>query len=193
MGLGDSIKEVYRKVVKKFPEIDEKDVSITFDFFAGYVAFTSIDAKKFILNGEVVVKPTLYVGPNFFLLSDREMEMAIAHELGHYKRERGYSNNVLRRKTNFIKTMHNYSSMHLEDYLCACKKEGHKIERLKKWNMLNELYADNEAVRAGYYKELLSFLEDMVREYDHCYGGVHPMYTGLLKDRIKNLKRKKRT
>lgn len=192
MGLDDSIKGIYRKVVKKFPEIDEKEVSIAFDFLAGYVAFTSIDTYKFISHGEIAVKPTLYAGPSFFLLSDREKEMAIAHELGHYKREKGCSTAVLRRKTNFLKNMHDYSSMYLEDYLCACKKEGHKIERLKKWNALNEVYADNEAVRAGYYNEMRSFLLDMKREYDHCYGGVHPILMDLLKDRIKNLKRKKR-
>lgn len=158
------MKGLVRSVIEKEPTIKEEEIKIMYKspllirILFGENSLLSIAPSykfSFFLGKRVKsVRAKIIVGPNFLeesIYTHEEKKAAMAHELlGHYKRDK-------RRKTREI--VSNCSSLKLQ--LGGIMKKRHNINRLKKWSLLDEIYADNAAADAGHGKNILSFLRKM--------------------------------
>lgn len=138
----EKIYPIYEKAIKRFPEIKE-EIKIRYyplEKNIGLIVFYKSD-----LTGRITATPTLFIGPFFLALwNDKEREIQIAHEIGHYIHKRKHLNPVrLERQMKWRAQLKIYNRE--PDYF-----EEHRIRRLKKWNRMYELLADRHVVEAGY-------------------------------------------
>ena len=129
---------IYREVVKNFPNVKEDEIKITYDscgfYGAGYGALNEEKTKK---------EPGMFVGRYFFNLTREEQEGAMAHEIGHHETMKDYTIPSLRR---IAKWTGMYNANLIPD------SRPHWKERLKKWYILNEMAADNRIAKTKYGK-----------------------------------------
>ena len=183
------LKSLYSKVVEKFPEIKESKIKLSYSGLFDYVCFLIIDEKKFIEEKKVVIDPSITTGPKFFDFTEEEKETSIAHEIGHYAR---YKKNLNKKKIK--QTLKRNSTVQQYAYNSAFQlleergfEADHKLRRLKKWYLLEELYADNKAIEAGYGKPLLKILQ---KHFANYFSNLSSFHKKELDIRIKNLEEK---
>ncbi|MFH1211291.1 MAG: hypothetical protein V1645_05260 [archaeon] len=143
----------YDNVLKRFPEVEKGEVKIEYHAAMKNGAFTAvIDIEEYESRGNLVRKPKMIVGPRFEdEMNKREQDAVLAHEFGHYIRDREYSTDQL-----IAQMARNRELNQWLDF----EKNGstpHRIKRLKKWYILHELYADKTAAQRGYKHSLLAF------------------------------------
>ena len=147
------IAKLYIKVIKDFPEVKESEIELNYNPFSGLASFSLIDHLRYRSLGEIVFKPTLQIGLNFFKFKDEDKEAIIAHELGHY-----ISNKKLSNKRIDSRMRHNQELWNLEYALnnnLPSPFNEHKTKRLKQFKIARENKANKEAAKAGYGKTLL--------------------------------------
>ena len=145
------LESLYRKVVEDFPEIEEEKIDIR---------YVSLNYNIEIIMGErdliyeKLEKPRIVAGIDFFNYSVEEQESAIAHELGHYIREK--DKDPVRMKG--LSDLQNKLSEWEEGYIYLGRR---KVERLKYAYLRREIAADNWAVKKGYAEGLLKVLNKL--------------------------------
>jgi len=168
----DKLKRIYQKVVKNFPEIEKDDIRIEFERVPHDIGIAMIDYERYEAKGEVIRDPTIYVGLYFFGFKEKEMEAAIAHELGHYMHYKNFSTDMLRR---------------LIKWVIASNEMSYTNKRIQKWSLMDEIYADEQALKAGYGKPLISSLKHVLQTY---YKTLPQIGKKELNVRIENLEKK---
>jgi hypothetical protein len=162
-GLLNSAYTLYKKVVKDFLEIKEGEIKLDYNHFVGSVGFSLIDLEKYDVLGEIVLKPTLVIGPFFPFFTQEEKEASIAHELGHYMYDKKLSNVRIE-----ARLKHNEELWHLENALnnmLPSPFTEHKTKRLKQFRIAKENQANKEAAKAGYGAKLLNLY---INSYPHA-------------------------
>jgi len=178
-----NFKKIYKKVLKKFPEIRKNEIELNYrraePFFLTTISMydhSKLDSENIDAidsRGGIKKEPLLNYGDGLFLvLLDDEIEAVIAHELGHYLCFKGYDSDkfkqVIKRKTELFQNT---------------ELDTHRIRRLKQWSIAREAYADRKSAEAGYGEILLKLLKKL---YD-------PTITGHAKEehdaRIENLEK----
>lgn len=189
--LEGKFKRVYLEVLEKFPWAGEDEVTLRYNPFIFIISFLDVDPYILMGAGQLVKSPYLLASDDFFTVFDDEQKKAIiAHELGHYKRSKGYSLEKLTMHAKFKEQLFSFYSLN-HDYkemlLDSDKKLCQKINRLVKWRLLDEMHADDEAVKAGYKEPLLSALERTLKEYGDLIGDQG---REMVVERVKNIKKR---
>lgn len=164
--LEKELKEMYLKVVKKFPQIKESEITIKYP--------TNVIAGITLVQGKNGFHGRLDASKFFFDdyqlgFTDEEREAVIAHELGHYDY---YKKNFNSRRINRIVKWNNKSHLYDEFptffYMVGLfsKRTRRNIKRLEKWYMMTEMYADSKAAEAGYDRQISSALEKLSYHID---------------------------
>lgn len=169
------LKDEYLKVVKNFRDVKPGDIKTEYLFqMPDYLGLFPL------INDEGRYEPIIIAGRYFFEVDKKKRAACLAHEIGHHYRCKDYTSKALQRVTQHYSEIPCYMEHHA-DVL------GHRMERLRKWSLAYEIYADNKAVEAGYGKPLLSFLQKIISEY---YEFLPFIAKSTSKDRIKNLEEK---
>ena len=168
------VRKLYQEVIKNFPDVKEDEIKIAYDNTLPYIASISADCTW------------IYLGENFFkLLSKEEQKVCIAHELGHYIRDKNNHPNKIKRHDKWLREYRFILDHRILSSLS--KKKRHKKKRLQNWYILNECYADNQTIEAGYGHLNLKVLKRIKKRYI-------PLHDSLIKKeikaRIKNLEAK---
>jgi len=149
--------QTYKRVLEKFPEIREDELEFRMiylipNFVAG---LTLYDRVKYAKTGEITGKPALNFGYEFFNLNPKEQEVVIAHELGHYKKDRKKNHEELKKLAKRLTKL--YTAM------TGCGEQLDPLEAklIKQWGTARELYADKQVVKIGLGKELLELYKRM--------------------------------
>ncbi|MDP2908873.1 MAG: M48 family metalloprotease [Nanoarchaeota archaeon] len=184
-------KKVYLEVLEKFPWVGKDEVTLKYNPLIFIISFLDVNPYILMGTGQLVKSPYLLVSDDFFTVFDDEQKKAIiAHELGHYKRSKDYSLEKLTMHAKFKDQLFSFYSLN-HDYKemlrNSDKKLGRKIDRLEKWRLLDEMHADNKAVKAGYKEPLLSALERTLKEYGDCIGDPG---RNMVVERVKNIKKR---
>ena len=153
-------KDLYKKVVKLIPGVEEKELRIKYSKHPklDYAGLFLMDEWLYTKFKIIVKRPKIGIDQKFMDLENSEQEAIIAHELGHYKRERRYNTKELKTLLTRLNKMHGL----FDDR----KISPHNGARLIQWYVLHEIYADNVAIDAGYGQPLLSFLKKMYQVYE---------------------------
>ena len=145
----DNIKRTYFKVCKKFPLIKKGEVKLRFN--------PEVKLAGLWIE-EVLTNPLLDFGILLFKRSDEEKEAIIAHELGHYIciTEHYKTPKMIERMLRWMNILNNHE---FKTFWGGYSVESPKIRRIKDWTLIHEIYADNQAVKAGYGEKLLATLK----------------------------------
>jgi len=154
----EKFQKAYHNVALKFPEIRHSEIKLECkpdEYFL--IKLQPFNEEEFGKTERIIKEPKISVGKEFFKLKDDEQEALIAHELGHYMREKDSTpykmgRTVLRKVGLFILN-HN-----IEQYIHMLTPA--RTKRLKQWSLMHEISADNYAVRAGYAKQIYKLLKD---------------------------------
>lgn len=172
----EEIKKTYSKVVKKFSGIKKNEIKLVYlDSLDDYAIMSPYYGTSLLHY----YRPTLYVGGLIFELEKKEREAIIAHELWHYKRLKCYSLEKFEREIVWSKEIGSYTSKMLT-------KKKHRADRLAKWHFLCESYADKEAARLGYKKQIISSLKKICKDNPN----MPPLAKQVNNMRIKKLEEK---
>lgn len=178
----EKIKEmdkIYSKVVKKFPEIKKKEITLKYQAPVCYAELRLIDPIEYFVWHKLIKYPVIAAGCMFFEVNRGEREAIIAHELGHYKRHKKSNINKIKKHINMFQEVGIYKLIE------TGTNPNHKMKRMIKCLTMHELYADQEAIKAGYSKSLLSFLERILNRHE---DELSRLQREELRLRIKNLK-----
>lgn len=197
-----SLKKSYLEVVKKFPSIQEEDISIIYKP-GEYVAIRFKDLFELVYGGRSTKKAVIYFDPYFSKVYCREDEAKaiIAHELGHYEHKTRGSLKAFRRRMLWDLVYDTFHEVHsgnnkimlenlrisnssLDKYVFKQLQDEKRLARLEKCQQLEELYSDNKTVEAGYGKAMLSVSKKMFNRDKDL--GPDPFFEA----RIKNLEEK---
>jgi len=194
----DSARKDYLNVIKNFPDIDKNEVRIVYEprgiDIGGLICVdyeiwegNTIVAKK--VDGKKVIKPAVLVGADFFDLTEKERRGVIAHELGHYRHFA--KNPTLERieRTNSWEKYFNKIKLNEMGKIPESIFNKHKFNRIRKWHMLGEIYADTAAAEAGYGEGLLSMLKNLYEIDKATDFGSTPTNKKEVEARIENLEK----
>lgn len=185
----ERFKKMYSKVVKKFPNIKNDEITLCFDPFVSYAEISLFDNIRIFHENEYVFDPKLSIGLSFFSkFNDKEREAVIAHELGHYDYRTRYRDlNRMKKVTKWVMDVNDYNMDVLKVKIISLfnKKKKHRIERLQGWYIMYELYADKKAAEAGYGKQMLAVLKKILPEYHR----LPPIFQKEITARINHLER----
>ena len=124
-------------------QVDEKELEIDLYIFEDYLAIET-NYKFSLFRNLKSLKGKFSVGKYFFSFPLLEQEACIAHELGHYK------NNKRTKKLKYLREMQSWQRQYEGE-----EPRRYSFERLRKWKILKEISADNQAFEAGYGKPYL--------------------------------------
>ncbi len=179
----ETYKKMYSEVLKKFPHISEGEIKLKFEPSTKDIIGISI-LEDDMLN------PEIYMFKYFSNLTEDEKKAVIAHEIGHYYHyvKKHYNIKRTQRLTKFFEEAAFYNAHQRISKILGfiSKKQKHKIKRLQKWYILQEIYADNKAAEVGYGEHVLSAIKDLVND------GYEPVYKEEFQARVKNLEEKLR-
>jgi len=185
----EQFRDIYKSVLKKFPDIKEEEIGINPKIFGVYyIGISATIRKPPAYKWEPC--PLLHIVPRFFELTQEEQEATLAHELGHYVH---YKKNLdikrLLRQDKWKERMEYYDSSikSLDEIKDLGKSEQHELKRLQKWRVLDECFADTEAAKAGYGKVVLKLLKHLKEK--HPLVDSQPLFKLEVDERIKNLER----
>jgi len=182
----ESAKDRYRSVLKRFPEINEDEIEIGYDFSTPYACIGCYNDTS---KGDTVLKFIVLVGPFFFeLFDDGEKEAVIAHELGHYIYKKNHDSSKTERLLDEFEQLESYYKRKNSEekiIITYSDKEKRRIKEIQDLYNTYEIYADNEAVKRGYGKQKLSALEKIVKKH---YDYLDQMSKEAVKARIERLK-----
>lgn len=182
------LERAYSKVVEKFPSIKKEELKLKYSDNLEYVIFLMVDEEKFLKEQKLVIDPSITVGSKFLSFTEEEKESAITHELGHYSRYKRSSPKKIEKSMFYTSLLNVYASNPAMWTVEEMDKEiRHKMGRVKKWHYMQEVYADNKAVEAGYGKVLINVL---TRHLDKYGMMLVPVHRDELTIRIKNLEEK---
>lgn len=169
----EEFERVYSRVVEKFPEIKKEELKLKHMDDFEYVSFLMIDDKKYLEENKIVIDPSMIVGAKFLEFSEEEKEASIAHELGHYTRYKKSSPKKVGKSILYAYIMSVYANSpemwQLEEMDSNIR---HKMKRVKKWHFMQEVYADNRAIEAGYGKVLINVLTRHLKKYSMAFAPV---------------------
>lgn len=179
LGIKQELENIYLKVVEKFPEIKKEGIKIKYD--PARHGFAFIDKKYFsrLFSKNLRVHATIIAGDLFFRLNYAMQEANMAHELGHYKDSaRNLNPNRIIRRVRWNKEADDYEKLSKDKWL-------------RKWNILQEIYADNRAAEKGYEIPLLAFLKTVLEKFSFFPGDYYKsiILTEMSTARINNLER----
>jgi len=166
----ESAKKSYLKVVDRFENINKDDIEVV--YAPEFVSLGGLMILEYeVINNKLTPKivddkmnlnPTLMIGEYFFNLPHNEREAIIAHELGHYHHfnknptlERAIKMDARERAYKYLTIMEQYNPDEITSHLS---------KQLKKWHTLHEVYADNQAAKAGYAIPSLNLIRNI---YEH--------------------------
>ncbi len=182
---------LYKKISPNFPSIVH-DFSFEYDPSELIIFSMFNDLNKKMDN--LTIKPKIRVGDRFFLLSPKEHEATVAHEIGHYLYFMKHPHiNRWKRMLRWNKEFYDYLyskglSRKIKDAIIFWSfKKRMKISKIEKWIIMKEIYADNIAFEAGYGETSLKLLK---RVKNNLYNNSDPLYQIELNARIKNLEEK---
>lgn len=182
------LERAYSRVVEKFPCIRKEELKLKYSNNMEYVIFLMVDEEKFLKEQKLVISPSITVGSKFLSFTEEEKESAIAHELGHYSRYKRSSPKKIEKSMFYTSLLNVYAGNPAMWAVEEMDKEiHHKMGRVKKWHYMQEVYADNKAVEAGYGKVLINVL---TRHLDKYGMMLVPVHRDELTIRIKNLESK---
>jgi len=174
------IHDMYRSVVKSFVDIfdmKEDEIKIRYkkdmDGTASYHHILHTRAAKILLKSD------------FFYLSKEEQKGLMAHEIGHHIEYKECSIPKLKRKAKWSRMYE--GSRKIPD------SRPHWRKRIEKWGILNEMAADNNAVKAGFGKQILERYKRLYSEYnDYSNFGKKRLdkYHKVLEKMLANLEQK---
>lgn len=153
----EKFEKIFSGVVKSFSEIKEGEIKFEYDSSLNSYAYTSFFDYS---SNPKRSNPRVIAGRIFSNLGDWEKEAILAHELGHYCRMKSYSAKRLERVAEWFHKACFYTIDHTRYSILR-----HKIERLQKWSNLNETYADNLALKAGYGNQILQALKETYKRH----------------------------
>lgn len=147
---------IYKEVVSKIPSVEEKELRTELSNDIQYATLCMTDLNAYQKKEQFVRDPKIYVGPKFFELSEDKQIAAIGHEIGHYKHEKGITDDELEQY------MANKTALrlHLEQEKLLPTEE---VEKFIQEIILNETRADNCTAEIGYGQPLLEFLTERYR------------------------------
>lgn len=181
------MRNTYLEVLKDYPKIKGDETRLRLNKNTNFIQ-VSITYNEKINDGTPFKIPTISFGPYFLTLSEEEQKACIAHELGHLDYWTENCNpNAIMRKSKWCDDAEFYDK-HIWISLITSTLSGksrRRIERLQKRYIMIEIRADNEAVKAGYAKPLLSIL----KRISLSYGGQFQTYKEEVDARINNLER----
>lgn len=185
---GMELEKIYLRTLENFPEIRKEEIKIKYSRFEGYSYMLMVDPYKFMYKNEVVVDPMIIIGDKFLESDEQEKEAMLAHELGHYCRYKigRQSINKIRQNGNRNILVKKYNYSFTQIVINLNPKIRHRVKRLQKWKMLQELYADKRAAEAGYGKGIVKLLE---KHYSQYYKMLQPTGREEIEIRIRNLKK----
>ena len=183
---GTGLEKTYLRTLENFPEIGKEGIKIRYLGLTDYAYMLMVDPYKFLYENEVVVDPMIIIGDKFLESDEQEKEAMLAHELGHYCRYKKYSIHKIRQTVKRNTLVKEYDDAFTEIVTIIDPKIGHMVKRLRKWNMLQELYADKRAAGARYGKSLIKLLE---KHYSQYYEILQPRMREEVETRIRNLKK----
>lgn len=187
----------YSALSKEFGLIRNGVVRMEYGSDVTVAGFSPIDDYEFLYNTRLVKDPSITTDKNFLKFNKGERLSIIAHELGHYDFYcNAPSSECLRRRMLWNITHYmdrDYLDSLLEggadikvlEYLTRYKYDDKRTARLKKWNLMKELHADNKAIDSGYGKELLSMLKKAHKKWRSRLADEN-----VIIKRIKNLEYK---
>ena len=158
------LKEIYLKVVKKFPGMKEEGITPMRHEGGNFIICITTPPPYLRYS----MKSELIAGILFENFTYKEKEAIIAHELGHYEQSDKNQNNIRFLRQRAWDEDYNLHKRFRLFYKVAglfSKKIKHKDERLKKRYLLAEIYADNKAAEAGYKEDLVSALKKILSLY----------------------------
>lgn len=167
-----NLKNIYLKVIKSFSEINPTEIKLVYDPHSpDYAGMTMVNPEIYHLTGKFVISPTLLVGHSFLTLTKKEQEASMIHEIGHYKRFRRY----IHKPNRIIKIPKWYSE------LTDLEEGKSRREKLQKWEIMHEVYADNQTLKAGYGSQMLAILKKANDYNDQMIGLLKKInYNGFL-------------
>lgn len=180
-----SAEAIYKEVVSKIPDVEEKELRLELSDITKYAALCMIDLEE-DKKGLFVRDPKIYIGPKFFELSEDKKRAAIGHEIGHYKHERGCTDEEIKQHTAdkraLIRHFNRIKSLPAEE-----------IEKLMQKAILNETQADNCAAELGYGEPMLEYVIDLCKVKSHIlqdllYSPALEAEIRIVKARIQNLR-----
>lgn len=187
----------YSELSKEFGLIKNGAVRMEYGSDVTVAGFSPIDDYEFLRNTRLVNDPRITTDKKFLKFDKGERLSIIAHELGHYD---FYCNapspGCLRRRVlwdlthymdrdYFDSLLVGGADIKVLEYLARYMHDDKRRARIKKWNLMKELYADNKAIDSGYGKELLSMLKKA-----HKKWGSRLADKNIIIKRIKNLESK---
>ncbi|MBM3199554.1 hypothetical protein FJZ53_01365 [Candidatus Woesearchaeota archaeon] len=202
-------KKCYPKLSEEFSLIKDGTVKMEYGSYITVAGLSPVDDNEFSYNYRLVKKPVLITSRLFLDFNNPERFSIIAHELGHYDFFcNAPSLECLKRRmlwglVHYYMDSGYFGSLY-SDYLVSLSAEGmntkildylskyvhndKRKERIKRWNLLKEVYADNKAIDSGYGKALLDVLNNLHEKF-----GSRISENDVLSERIKNLEEKLKT
>lgn len=175
------LNKVYFKVVKNFPDIKKQEIRLEYQASVPYAELNIINRVEYFVWNKLVKDTSITIGDMFFKVNKEQRKAIIAHELGHYKRHKKYGINKIGKHIKMLQEVDAYKGTETGETL------DHRTARMVKCLIMHELYADQETVKAGYGKPLLSFLKMAGKKHKER---LPRLQKEELKLRIKNLEEK---
>lgn len=192
-------RKYYPEISKEFSLIKDGTVKMKYGTYVSVAGLSPIDDYEFSYNARLVKKPTIITNNGFLDFDNAEKLSIIAHELGHYdfycnapslgcvKRRVLWNSIYYTDRDYFDYLLANGADIKILDYLSKYIHNDKRKARIKKWNLLKELYADNKAIESGYGKRLLDVLNKLYERF-----GLRITDKDVVLKRIKNLEEKLR-
>lgn len=177
-------KEIYSEVVNSFPSIEGWRIRLEYDPSFGDYASLITEEAFWPPRRKPRFNYTICVGSSFYWLNNDEKKAVISHELGHYCKQKNCSAKKVEKEMKWWREIEKH-----ENRLLKTQDLNHRINRLIKWRVLTENYADNKAFEAGYGNNVLGILKNIYQEEYDTMGLINDK---ILTARIKNLEDKLR-
>lgn len=174
--------EPYSTVVEKFPHVDKEDIKIRYGDEVSLAAirplcYSDCSWLQHFMDWILIRKPKslsiynpdtkpcfeIIIGNLFLTLDKYQQEAVLAHELGHYKYLTKHPSTMrVLRHTRWAMHNHAYDVDEMSSLLkFFSKKHKTRIEQLKKWYLLSEMYADEWTIKTGYGEKWLDTLRQL--------------------------------
>lgn len=168
-------KDFYLKVLEKFG-IGKEEIEIYYCFAT---SLAGLAFREEYHDGKIVMKPILVLDFDFSFLSEQRKEGVVAHEIGHYLHcKKNCNPNRIKRMIKWVSELNDYDQKSEEEqfFINLYRKRRNKIKKLKKWGMLSEFYADDQAVERGYGNQILESLKMAKKNYLLTKCGEQELY-----------------
>lgn len=183
--------EVYLEIIGRFENLKKKEVIIWYNPRSIYLnACTFTEGLDECKTGDEVGLG-IEIAPSFFYLSKKEKRVVMIHEQEHLEHLAKNCNLYrLRRSRDWHKEINEqiekeqFWGYRLKNF---GKEESHRLRRLRKWSVLDELNADKGVIEEGHGKIALKMLK---RERDDPNLIFTPTREQVLHAGIKNLEEK---